>query len=253
MEEWTCNCGTRNTQNFCVNCGKPKATNASRAETQSETSLNGVDQTMPMPTSNQSRDDKKTYIIIGLIVLVLGLCGTVGYLILSNDKDVQTVELPSTKPETIVTPIAVPTGRDKLHSPVPILHDERSDKDTAEPFITLKDSYDIQIAALASDVNDHIRRNVNYQNAYYLLERAEQIVRNIRDTRDRIQQTKFNNERLKNQIIKVLDAEFIRADGIREGIQSSYDGRDWHAGFNRGHNGKIQFDNENAVLVNMVR
>lgn len=232
-----------------------------------------------MPVGNQSHDDKKTYIIIGLIFLIFVLCGTIGYLLLSNDKDVQAVadvqavELPSTKPETITTPetttpVAVSTEKDNSSAPIPIQldelsnkdtsetfirYDEFSDKDTAAPFITLKDSFDSQIAALATDVNNHLGSNANYQNAYHLIEMAEQIVRNIRDTRDRLQQTRFNDESLKNQIITVLDAELIRADGIREGVQSSYDGGDWHAGFRRGYNGKIQFDNENAVLMNMVR
>ena len=33
------------------------------------------------------------------------------------------------------------------------------------------------------------------------------------------------------QLIRVFSAEFTRADGIREGVQSSFEGGSWKAGF----------------------
>ena len=126
-----------------------------------------------------------------------------------------------------------------------------NDRAIAESFIILKDSYHQQISELAADVNEHLSRNANFRNASYFLERSQQLVKDIRETENNLRKTKFENELLKNQLLKVIQAEIMRADGIREGIQSSYNGGNYQSGFERGHNGKVQFDRENATLIKM--
>ncbi len=69
----------------------------------------------------------------------------------------------------------------------------------------------------------------------------------IGKTEDVLLKTKFKNELWKNQLIKVIAAEFIRIDGISEGVQSSYNGGSWKSG----HKGKIKFDSENKALMSM--
>lgn len=126
---------------------------------------------------------------------------------------------------------------------------KNDDRAISESFIILKDSYHQQIAELAADVNEHLSRNADFRNARYFLERSQQLVNDIRETENNLRKTKFENEILKNQILKVIEAESIRADGIRDGVQSSYNGGNYQSGFERGHNGKIQFDRENATLI----
>ena len=128
---------------------------------------------------------------------------------------------------------------------------KNDDRAISESFIILKDSYHQQISELAADVNEHLSRNADFRNARYFLERSQQLVNDIRETENNLRKTKFENELLKNQILKVIDAEIIRADGIRDGVQSSYNGGNYQSGFERGHNGKIKFDRENATLIKM--
>jgi len=52
-------------------------------------------------------------------------------------------------------------------------------------------------------------------------------------------------------LIRVISAEFTRADGIREEPESNLNGGSWKAGFERGHIAKLQFDKENAALSKM--
>ena len=136
----------------------------------------------------------------------------------------------------------------KTESPAAFHNNDRA---IAESFIIFKDSYHQQIAELAADVNEHLSRNVDFRNARYFLERSQQLVNDIRETENNLRKTKFENEILKNQILKVIEAEIIRADGIRDGVQSSYNGGNYQSEFERGHNGKIQFDRENATLIKM--
>lgn len=128
---------------------------------------------------------------------------------------------------------------------------QNNDRAIAESFIILKDSYHQQISELAADVNEHLSRNADFRNARYFLERSQQLVNDIRETENNLRKTKFENELLKNQILKVIEAEIIRAEGISDGVQSSYNGGNYKSGFERGHNGKIQFDRENATLIKM--
>jgi len=125
------------------------------------------------------------------------------------------------------------------------------DKVTAETFIGMKDFYDQQISELVADVNAHLNKNRDYRNARHLLDIAQNLVNEIRKTEDKVIKQKFHNEPFKNQLIRVISAEFTRADGIREGLESNLNGGTWKAGFERGHIGKLQFDKENAALNKM--
>ena len=278
LTEWICSCGTHNTQKFCVNCGKPKPDNDtwqcscgtvnttkfcvscgkarsnidySKIETINNTEIKSSPINEFVNTHNEALTEKntpnnnKTYIITGLLLLVIGLCGIVGYLMFQkNNESVKT-----TNDIRQSTTEKVPVITENNSS----LHNEETDQEIAEIFITQKDLYNQQIAILATDANSHLSRNPSYRNAGHLIERAKQLVGDIRNTRDNVQRTSFKDENFKNQIMRVLDAEFTRADGIREGMQSSHDGGDWHVGFNRGRTGKQQYDEENAVLIRMIR
>ena len=282
MTEWICSCGTHNTQKFCVKCGKPKPDNdtwqcscgtinttkfcvscgkaRSNINNSSVKSINNTEIKSPpinesvnthkeALTEKNTPNNSKTYIITGLLILVIGLCGIVGYLLFQkNDESVKTTnDIRQSTTEEVPVIIENDSGNSSS------LQDEEADQKLAKPFIMQKDLYNQQISTLATDANSYLSRNPSYRNAEYLIERAKQLVEDIRNTRDSVQRTSFKDENFKNQIIRVLDAEFIRADGIREGMQSSHDGGDWHAGFNRGRTGKHQYDEENSVLIRMIR
>ena len=120
-----------------------------------------------------------------------------------------------------------------------------------ESFIGMKDFYNQQISELAADVNAHLNKNRDYRNARHLLDRAQNLVNDIRKFEEELSKQAFRNEMFKSQLIRVISSEFTRADGIREGVQSSINGGSWKAGFERGHIGKLQFEKENAALNKM--
>lgn len=87
---WTCSCGNKNTGAFCTQCGQkrpsppPSDTNAL------------IDSATSSPT--QLRNDKRNFIIIGLLIVIMGLVGTVTYLLMKEKPAEIATNNPPTKP-----------------------------------------------------------------------------------------------------------------------------------------------------------
>ena len=128
-----------------------------------------------------------------------------------------------------------------------------NDREATNKFMTEINIYDRNIANLAKDVNAYAGKNKDFRNANSLINRAKTLTNDIKDTQNKLKNTKFNSDDIKYQIMTVLNSEIERADGMREGMQSSHDGGDWHTGFNKGHNANIQFKKENQILQRMLQ
>lgn len=73
---WTCSCGKKNAGDFCTNCGQRRMSPPSN---DTNTPINSATDS---PT--QLRNDKRNFIIIGLLVVIMGLIGTVTYLLMKE-------------------------------------------------------------------------------------------------------------------------------------------------------------------------
>lgn len=73
---WTCSCGKKNAGDFCTNCGQRRM---SPPSSDTNTPINSA---VSSPT--QLRNDKRNFIIIGLLVVIMGLIGTVTYLLMKE-------------------------------------------------------------------------------------------------------------------------------------------------------------------------
>ena len=261
-DSWTCVCGKVNTSQFCLNCGKSKS-EQSVDFVQESLSVGSQSESISMQSNvignESSSNANKNHTTMFLLLIILVLSVAVGYLMMNkNEKSEVSIikSVPSSSVEVTSNRNREPEMRnvtDEQNSTSTSLPRKDTDQDIAIPFIVKKNEYDQQIRSLVADVNSHIEINPNYRNARHLIERAERLSIDIRNTCNNLQQISFNDDSFKNQIIRVLEAEFIRVDGIREGMQSSYDGGDWHEGFKRGSKGKKQFDESNALLIKMVR
>lgn len=87
---WTCSCGKKNAGYFCTNCGQRRM---SPPSSDTNTSINSATNSQTQP-----RDNKRNFIIIGLLVVIMGLVGTVTYLLMKEKPAEITTDNPPTKP-----------------------------------------------------------------------------------------------------------------------------------------------------------
>lgn len=90
---WTCSCGNKNTGVFCTQCGQKRIPVSSNdidkkinPPTDSTPTTQPLKQHSPQLSEHptQIANNKRNYIIIGLLVVIMGLVGTITYLMLKE-------------------------------------------------------------------------------------------------------------------------------------------------------------------------
>ena len=120
-------------------------------------------------------------------------------------------------------------------------------------YINLIDQYNKEISTLASDVNNYLSQNANFQNDHTFLSRAESISRHIYGTKEEIRTANIKNLALKQKLSEVFEALQGRVDGLLDGIRTSKNGGDYTPGFQRGGNAFDRFEEADKALKQMVQ
>lgn len=119
-------------------------------------------------------------------------------------------------------------------------------------YITAKNQYDQQIAALAKDINAYLSSHKNFAQADGLIARADALSQKIQQTRNSANSAQISNAALKTRLLEVFDAELGRINGLRDGMKASRAGGDHMPGFKRGTDAAYRFDDVNASLDKML-
>lgn len=104
-EAWICSCGNKNTGAFCTKCGSERTPSPSNEINRSTNSqINLIQSTYPpkqasQPTESsiQSHGIRRNYVIIGLIIVIIGLVGTIAYLLQKDEPEKIVTDTPPTK------------------------------------------------------------------------------------------------------------------------------------------------------------
>lgn len=119
-------------------------------------------------------------------------------------------------------------------------------------YISQKDKFDVEIAAVAADINNYLSRHSDFRgsDAQSLIDRAKATLDKVENTQKELKQGQVNSgdEATKEALIKVFDCEAGRIRGLYKGMLDSKNNGDYMSGFRDGTAASYRFDDENAKL-----
>lgn len=131
--------------------------------------------------------------------------------------------------------------------------EEDKAKNQLNNYVADKDRYDKEIAELASDINAYAGSHGNFRGASHLVNRTFNIINSINTTKKSLTEYTDGDATIRAKLIEVLNAETGRVEGLRDGMQDSMRGQDYHPGFARGTTAAYKYDDLNAELNNLLK
>ena len=254
MSKFCKQCGAemRDEATFCPKCG----TAQSVQNVQTSQSINQVGNTYspnmggntyaPNQVSSSGSSNNETIIIAVVAVLVVAI-GAFFVVFNGNVDEVKEALHIGTKQETKVD-TATSTS-----APAPA----GITKEKIAEFINQKDSLDVEIGAVAADINSYLgtHRDFRGRDAEPIINKAKVTLDKVENAKKEVQQATFNkeDEAIKQALISVLDCEVGRIRGLYKGVLDSKNNGDYQIGFKEGTASAYKFDDENAKLNSLYK
>lgn len=239
MSKFCKKCGVeiRDEVEFCPKCGASQGAQAP----------NDVMVNPQIVNANQgSSDGNKENIIIVALVVVAMLLGTFFIVFNGNVDEVKSALNIGTKQETTTTattaqpPTAAGVTKEKIAD-----------------FVNRKDSLDVEIGAVAADVNSYLGTHKDFRgaDAGRIIDKAKAVLDKVESTKKEIEQATFKpeDEAVKKALISVLDCELGRIRGLYKGMLDSKNNGDYSIGFKEGTAAAYRYDDENAKLNSVYK
>lgn len=165
--------------------------------------------------------NKNMMIIFGMIlgILVLGIA-------------VYFVFIQPNKPKNIPIPPTIGTSA----SIIPKMEDA-------------KERHNGNIASIAKLINDTINKKGNLKGETELLNNAMRVEQEVLDTLAELRNSSEANTRKGRMLIRILQAEQKRINGLVDGLRAGVNGLDYQAGFKIGREGYYEYDRLNSEYM----
>lgn len=119
-------------------------------------------------------------------------------------------------------------------------------------YVSKKDKLDVEIASIASDINNYLNGHVNFRgrDADYLIDKAKRTLDEVERVQNEVKQGQVRpeDEAVKQALLSVLDCEAGRIRGLYKGMLDSKNNGDYRAGFKDGTAAAYRYDDENSRL-----
>jgi len=248
MSKFCKKCGTeiRDEVEFCPKCGASQIrvnTNVGSAGGY----VNQGPQLNPQVSANRGGSNGNSQnIIIAVVAVIAVIVGAFFIVFNGNVDEVKSSLNIGTKQETTTTattaqpPTALGVTKEKIAD-----------------FVNRKDSLDVEIGAVAADVNSYLgtHRDFRGADAGRIIDKAKATLDKVESTKKEIEQATFKpeDEALKKALISVLDCEVGRIRGLYKGMLDSKNNGDYSIGFKEGTAAAYRYDDENAKLNSVYK
>lgn len=168
--------------------------------------------------------NKNMMIIFGMILGVLVL-GIAVYFVLIQPNKLKSI--------TALTPIVTPAQQKSI---IPKIE-------------AAKDKHNVSIASIATLINDTINKKGNLKGETELLNNAMRVEQEVLDTLAELRNSSEANTRKGRMLIRILQAEQKRINGLVDGLRAGVNGLDYQAGFKIGSEGYYEYDRLNSEYM----
>ncbi len=112
-----------------------------------------------------------------------------------------------------------------------------------------KDKHNGSIASIATLINDTINKKGNLKGETELLNNAMRVEQEVLDTLAELRNSSEANTRKGRMLIRILQAEQKRINGLVDGLRAGVNGLDYQAGFKIGSEGYYEYDRLNSEYM----
>lgn len=168
--------------------------------------------------------NKNMMIIFGMILGVLVL-GIAVYFVLIQPNKLKNI--------TALTPIVTPVQQKSI---IPKIE-------------AAKDKHNSSIASIATLINDTINKKGNLKGETELLNNAMRVEQEVLDTLAELRNSSEANTRKGRMLIRILQAEQKRINGLVDGLRTGVNGLDYQAGFKIGSEGYYEYNRLNSEYM----
>lgn len=168
--------------------------------------------------------NKNMMIIFGMILGVLVL-GIAVYFVLIQPNKLKNI--------TALTPIVTPAQKKSI---IPKIE-------------AAKDKHNGSIASIATLINDTVNKKGNLKGETELLNSAMRVEQEVLDTLTELRNSSEANTRKGRMLIRILQAEQKRINGLVDGLRAGVNGLDYQAGFKIGSEGYYEYDRLNSEYM----
>ena len=112
-----------------------------------------------------------------------------------------------------------------------------------------KDKHNSSIASIAALINDTIDKKGNLKGETELLNSAMRVEQKVLDTLTELRNSSEANTRKGRMLIRILQAEQKRINGLVDGLRAGVNGLDYQAGFKIGSEGYYEYDRLNSEYM----
>ncbi|WP_307978416.1 SH3 domain-containing protein [uncultured Phascolarctobacterium sp.] len=112
-----------------------------------------------------------------------------------------------------------------------------------------KERHNGNIASIAKLINDTINKKGNLKGETELLNRAMRVEQEVLDTLTELRNSSEANTRKGRMLIRILQAEQKRINGLVDGLRAGVNGLDYQAGFKIGREGYYEYDRLNSEYM----
>jgi len=133
---------------------------------------------------------------------------------------------------------------------------DKTETKNIDAYIALVDEYNEGISVIALSINKYLSDHADFKNKEdtgKLIENAKNLVDKIKSTIDEANKLNDADSKLQKQLIKCLELEATRIDGLYMGMKNSQEGKDFSPDFKRGGIAAEEFEKEHKILLRMAR
>lgn len=112
-----------------------------------------------------------------------------------------------------------------------------------------KERHNGNIASIAKLINDTINKKGNLKGETELLNSAMRVEQEVLDTLTELRNSSEANTRKGRMLIRILQAEQKRINGLVDGLRAGVNGLDYQAGFKIGREGYYEYDRLNSEYM----
>ena len=112
-----------------------------------------------------------------------------------------------------------------------------------------KERHNGNITSIAKLINDTVNKKGNLKGETELLNRAMRVEQEVLDTLTELRNSSEANTRKGRMLIRILQAEQKRINGLVDGLRAGVNGLDYQAGFKIGSEGYYEYDRLNSEYM----
>lgn len=213
-----------------------------------------IRQSVQGASRGEARGNNSLAINVGLGILSLAVIG-VGTFFFAFDGDVNKVR--AILPGNSQTKVETTVKHENTGNASKVEQKTATQDDKIADFVSQKDKLDVEIAGVASDVNNYLKGHSDFRgnDAERLISDAKRTLDRVERAQDDLKQlpVKPENQAVKDTLLRVLDCEAGRIRGLYKGMLDSKNNGDYMIGFKEGTDHAYKYDDENAKFNSLYK